>query len=248
MSFSPPRFFRPPHTASATGLVGYDRRLSVERMQDAYAHGIFPWPHREQDGWEIGWYSPDPRAILPLDGLHVPRRLTRKLRTGRFRFTWNCRFPEILRECATAGSRRWEGTWLYPPLREVLEALFQRQQAFSVEVYDDSISGMLCGGIYGVATGTAFSAESMFHHVSDASKAAVVFLVGMLQKLRYRLLDIQVASPHMCEMGAVTLPRSDYLEQLAIAIQTAAADWPACDRPYTYQEIIGPLPISDRPS
>ncbi len=237
-----PRYFPPPERADADGFLAVDPRLSLARMTDAYRHGIFPWPYKTRRGqWEFGWFSPDPRALLPLDGLRLPTRLTRKLRAGRFGFTWDRHFGRILDGCATAGDRRTEGSWLAPRLQRALQKLHAAGLAHSLEVYDlRTDPPQLAGGVYGVASGAAFSAESMYHTVSDASKAAIAALVSLLVNRGFTMLDIQQPSPHMVNLGAVSVARSDYLEQLAHAVTLTPQAWGTCEFPITYNQLCPP--------
>ena len=218
MPTSFPRYFPAPHLAGSEGFLGYDPRLSTPRLLDAYRHGIFPWPWLEGDHWHVGWFSPDPRAILPLTELHIPARLHRKLKHGRFLFTWNHRFETVLSNCATASGRSEHGTWLSDTLQTAVLKLHRLGHAHSIEVYDAHDPSTVCGGAYGITTGGAtFSAESMFHTVSDASKAAVIALVKLLNRCGYRLLDVQQASPHIERLGGTEISRNDYLRLLSEA-------------------------------
>ncbi len=239
-----PKYFPPPRTADEYGLVAVDPRLDVDRMLDAYRHGIFPWPAQEHDRisrrakeWFVGWYSPDPRAILPLDGLHVPRRLARKLRQGQFRFRWNANFRLVLEKCATLRDRK-NDRWLSPDLLSALAALHAAGYTHSVEVFhaQDDFKN-ICGGIYGVSVGAAFAAESMFFVRSDASKAAVVALVEILRSCEFQVLDIQQASKHMRSMGAVEIARDEFLKRVSRA-QKSSPSWPSTlAEPVTLQEL-----------
>jgi leucyl/phenylalanyl-tRNA---protein transferase len=207
-----PKFFPPATQASPEGLVCVGGRLSVELLLDAYRHGIFPWPH-----WDDGpmmWWSLDPRAILPLDGIHISRRLTRTLGTGKFQVTCNAAFSRVIGYCSK-GPGREGGTWITPEMIHAYCRLHQLGHAHSVEVWCD---GQLAGGTYGVAIGGLFAAESMFHHVRDASKVALVHLVRHLRGRGYLLLDIQQWTPHIGRMGGVEISRDAYLSQLANAV------------------------------
>ncbi|WP_417747041.1 leucyl/phenylalanyl-tRNA--protein transferase [Rosistilla oblonga] len=192
-------------------------------MLDAYRHGIFPWPCRWADQWFVGWHSPDPRAILPLDDVRIPKRLQRKLRAGHFRFRWNSCFDSVLQHCASVGDRK-ENAWLCPDLLDAISSLHRSGDAHCIEVYDRD--GTLCGGLYGIAVGAAFSAESMFHLQSDASKAAVCGLVAVLRHAGFELMDIQQTSPHLLAFGAVEIDRCDYLVALQRALGKQPS-WPA---------------------
>ena len=206
-------YFPPPSVASPDGLVAMGGDLSPPRLLDAYRHGIFPWPIYAED--PMLWWSPDPRAILPLDGLHVSRRLRRSLRSGQFQVTCNQAFGQVLQGCATAQDRL-PDTWLN---EEIIAAYIQMHSlghAHSVEVWAD---GQLAGGTYGLAIGGLFAAESMFYEVRDASKVALAHLVAHLTARGYALLDVQQWTPHTGRLGVVEIPRAEYLQRLAIAVE-----------------------------
>jgi leucyl/phenylalanyl-tRNA--protein transferase len=198
-------------------LVGCGGKLTPEWLLDAYRHGIFPWPMGDPEA-PIPWWSPDPRAIIPLEEFHVPRRLARTCRGGRFRITLDGDFAAVIHGCADAGGRRGE-TWLTRPMIEAYIRLFELGHAHSVEAWCE---GRLAGGVYGVAIAGLFAAESMFYQLRDASKVALVHLVAHLQKRGYSLLDIQQLTPHTAQFGAREIPRRQYLSRLALALAQAA--------------------------
>jgi leucyl/phenylalanyl-tRNA--protein transferase len=209
----PSRFFPPPTSTTPEGLLCIGGRLSPEWLLDAYQHGIFPWPMWEDE--PIAWWSPDPRAIIELDGLYVSRRLQRTIRSGRFRVTRDHDFAGVIRGCATAGGRT-GNTWLTPAMIAAYCQMHMLGHAHSVEVWQ---ADRLVGGTYGLAIGGLFAAESMFHLVRDASKVALVHLVTHLAACGFRLLDVQQWTEHTGSMGAVETPRDDYLRRLATAIE-----------------------------
>ena len=178
----------------------------------AYASGWFPMA---TDG-EIRWYSPDPRGILPLDGVHIPRRLARVARQGRFRVEIDRAFPDVIRACADDRDPTDPGTWISDEIVESYTALHEQGMAHSVETW---LGDRLVGGLYGVALRGAFFGESMFHHETDASKVALVALVERLRARGYVLLDTQWVTPHLEQFGAVEIPRADYLELLEQSLQ-----------------------------
>jgi len=174
----------------------------------AYASGWFPMA---SEG-EIRWYSPDPRGILPLDAVHIPRRLARVMRAGRFRIEVDRAFGDVMRACAADERDREDpGTWIDDEIIESYTALHEAGIAHSVEAWIDD---RLVGGLYGVALRGAFFGESMFHHETDASKVALVALVERLRSRGYRLIDTQWVTPHLEQFGAVEIPREDYLRRL----------------------------------
>jgi leucyl/phenylalanyl-tRNA--protein transferase len=175
----------------------------------AYRQGVFPMAL--EDG-EIGWFSPDPRGVLPLDTFHVPARLARVLRSGRFEIVVDRDFEAVIRTCA---ERRDEGTWISPEIIDCYLAIHRLGLAHSVEAWQD---GRLVGGLYGVHLGGAFFGESMFHRVADASKVALAALVDRLVRRGFRLLDTQWVTPHLEQFGAVEIPRTEYLRRLRRAL------------------------------
>jgi len=208
----PSRFFPPAEAADAEGLLALGGTLRPEWLLDAYQHGIFPWPLGEDA--PMAWWSPDPRAIIELDALHVSRRLRRTLRSGRFQVTCDRDFGRVIRGCATAGGRTGQ-TWITPRMIRAYTRLFELGHVHSVEVWHD---GELSGGVYGVSIGGLFAAESKFYRIRDASKVALVHLVSHLRARGYTLLDIQQLTPHTARLGAVDIPRKTYLRRLAEAL------------------------------
>jgi leucyl/phenylalanyl-tRNA--protein transferase len=213
LGLTEPRFFPVPTATTREGLLCVGGRLTPDWLLDAYRHGIFPWPMWE--GEPIAWWSPDPRAVIELDGLHVSRRLRRTLRTGRFQATIDRDFAGVIRGCATAKGRR-GNTWLTRPMIEAYCRMHDLGHAHSVEIWH---AGKLAGGTYGIAIGGLFAAESMFHRIRDASKIAVVHLVSHLRARGYELLDIQQWTPHTGTIGAVELSRIEYLRRVAQAVK-----------------------------
>ena len=174
----------------------------------------------------VEWYSPDPRAVIPLDRFHVPKSLARALRKNPFALASDSAFEAVMRCCAEARSDRRE-TWIDERLIEAYVELFRLGLAHSVEAWRD---GELVGGLYGVALGGAFFGESMFSRPerggTDASKICLVELVARLRAGRFSLLDTQFRTPHLERFGCVELPRAEYLERLELALARRAR-WPA---------------------
>jgi len=217
MSEIPPsRFFPPIEAADPDGLIGFGGQLTPDWLLDAYCHGIFPWPMG--DDIPIPWWSPDPRAVIDLEGLHVSRRLRRTLRSGRFAATCDRDFPGVIRGCAS-GPGRIGGTWITPAMIRAYTRMHRLGHAHSVEVWQED---RLVGGVYGVAIAGLFAAESKFYRVRDASKVALVHLVGHLRARGYSLLDIQQLTPHTARLGAVEISRRDYFTWLAAALARPA--------------------------
>ena len=184
--------------------------LTVERLLDAYPKGIFPWTEKP-----VTWWSPDPRGILPLDQLHVPRRLERTMRSGEFRFTVNQAFQEVIQGCAQPAPGR-EQSWIGPAFIKAYTELHQRGFATSYEAWQ---ADRLVGGLYGVKIGNFFAGESMFHRVRDASSAVLVFAARTLREQGCQLFDLQMVTPHTARFGAVETRRAEYLRRLKSALR-----------------------------
>ncbi|MDP8978685.1 MAG: leucyl/phenylalanyl-tRNA--protein transferase, partial [Actinomycetota bacterium] len=203
-----------PRTAPGDAPLARGGDLRPETLVDAYAHGVFPWPDAHGRLW---WWSPDPRAVIPLDGLRVSRSLRRTLGRGRLSCSLDRAFARVVRGCA---DRPGEGTWIRPEMVAAYTRLHELGVAHSIEVWDRA--GTLVGGLYGVAIGGAFTGESMFHRVDDASKVALVHLVERLRAGGFALLDAQLQTPHLASLGAVEVPRARFLDRLADAVQRPA--------------------------
>ncbi len=182
-------------------------------LVSAYREGIFPMAL--EDG-EIGWFSPDPRGVIPLDTFHVPRRLQRVVRSDQWTVRVDTHFEDVMRACA---ERPGEGTWISDEILESYVELHRLGCAHSVEVWRDEA---LVGGLYGVHLGGAFFGESMFHRVTDASKVALVALVERLRAGGFVLLDTQWTTAHLEQFGAVEIPRKEYLRRLKEALRVRA--------------------------
>ena len=184
--------------------------IPTKTLLGAYRAGFFPM----SVGGELKWYSPDQRGIVPLDTFRVPQRFHRALKRGRFEVSIDRAFQQVVVACASRPDPA--GNWIDDEIVESYTALHVSGHAHSVETWHD---GKLVGGLYGVALRGAFFGESMFYTISDASKVALVDLVGRLRRCGYTLLDIQWLTPHLAQFGAVEVPRARYLELLADAMQ-----------------------------
>ena len=182
--------------------------IDPELLLQGYGLGVFPMA---TDHDSIEWFSPDPRAILPLDGFHVPHALRRLLRNNPFETTIDTAFSEVIHGCA---KRR--DTWINREIIESYTRLYQLGHAHSVEAWKQ---GKLAGGLYGVAVGGAFFGESMFHRVTDASKVALVALVEHLRARKFVLLDTQWLTPHLQQFGGIEISRNHYLRLLRRAVE-----------------------------
>ncbi|HMC75568.1 MAG TPA: leucyl/phenylalanyl-tRNA--protein transferase [Vicinamibacterales bacterium] len=185
--------------------------IAADALLSAYASGWFPMAIAPG---EIRWYSPDPRGIIPLDTFHVPRRLARSLRTSGFEIRLDTSFRAVIEGCAAREDA--DGDWIDGEIVESYCALHAQGLAHSVETWQD---GVLVGGLYGVAVRGAFFGESMFHRVTDASKAALVALVERLRARGYALLDTQWVTGHLSQFGAIEIPRRRYLRLLDDALE-----------------------------
>ncbi len=192
-------------------------QLTPDLLLRAYAIGIFPMAESRVDP-ELHWIDPDMRGILPLDGLHVPRKLRARIRRGDFEVRCNTAFEDVIQGCAEPAENR-PDTWINPVIERLYNELFEMGFAHSVECWQD---GELVGGLYGVSLGAAFFGESMFSRATDASKVALVQLVLRLKKGGFKLLDTQFTTPHLSRFGAEEIPREDYRRLLTKAVSAQA--------------------------
>lgn len=199
----------PPELADDDGFVGVGGDLTPATLLRAYSEGVFPWFN---EGDPILWWSPQPRAVIELGGLHISRRLARTIRSGKFRVTVNGCFERVMRSC---GENRDGGTWVTPDMLAAYTQMNQLGHAHSVETW---VGQELAGGVYGIAIGGLFAAESMFFRVSDGSKVALAALVQRLQGQGFALLDVQMKTPHTERLGATNVTRTEYLRRLREAV------------------------------
>jgi leucyl/phenylalanyl-tRNA---protein transferase len=205
--------FPPVDMATPEGLLAVGGDLRPERLLEAYRHGIFPWYSDDQP---ILWWSPDPRTVLFPDKLHISRSLKRSLRPGIFNVTLDRCFRDVMQQCAGPRPQYPDGgTWITTEMLDAYTHLHELGYAHSVETWQE---GQLVGGLYGMALGGAFFAESMFARTSDASKVALVSLVRQLQAWGFCLMDCQQSSPHIKMLGAEAIPRRNFLDHLAAAL------------------------------
>ena len=194
------------------GLLAAGGDLGIHRLLDAYSHGIFPWYNAEEP---ILWWSPDPRVVFLPGGPHVSRRFARTIRRHDYALTLDRAFAEVIQACAAPRGDQ-HGTWLSPQMQQAYIALHEAGFAHSAEVWRD---GQLIGGIYGVALGKVFFGESMFSRQTNASKLALYWLAQQLWAWDYHLLDGQVGSDHLYNMGATDLSRPEFIKKLQIGLQ-----------------------------
>ena len=203
------------------GLLAIGGELTPERLLDAYAHGIFPW--YDDDNGPVLWWSPDPRAVLRPDELHISKSLRKRLRRKEYRLSMDTHFSDVMAACAapraephtdtqeTQGPGDTTGTWITTEMREAYTQLHLRGFAHSVEAwYQDT----LVGGLYGVSLGRMFFGESMFSRRSDASKVALVGLAAQLKAWEFTLIDCQMLNPHLERLGVYEIPRREFAARL----------------------------------
>ncbi|MBK9180104.1 MAG: leucyl/phenylalanyl-tRNA--protein transferase [Acidimicrobiales bacterium] len=209
----PPSRWELPHPSSADedGVVGIGADLAPATLLAAYRRGVFPMPLGRRG--PLAWWSPDPRGVLPLDGLRVSRSLRRAC--NRYEVRVDTAFAEVVGAC---GDPDRPHGWITPDVAAAYGELHRLGWAHSVEAWCD---GELAGGLYGVGIGGLFAGESMFHRRTDASKVALVALVELLREGGGGLLDVQWVTPHLVTLGAVAVPRARYLELLREALQLA---------------------------
>ncbi len=196
------------------GLVATGGTLDPDTLIAAYRSGIFPWSSDPV----ISWWSPDPRAIFDLDGWRPHRSTARSVRRAGWRFTVDRDFTGVMRACAEPSPDR-PSTWITSDFERSYTELHRRGLAHSVEVWSGAD---LVGGLYGVTLGGFFGGESMFHRATDASKAAVGFLIERLRAGGFSLCDAQVPTPHLARLGAINISRADYLARLRRALAAPA--------------------------
>jgi leucyl/phenylalanyl-tRNA--protein transferase len=196
-------------------------RITPEILLAAYAEGIFPMAERRDDP-TLFWVSPEIRGVIPLNGFHVPKRLTRTVKSDRFDVTSDAVFLDVMQACAEAAPDRKE-SWINAEIIGLYTALHAAGHAHSIECWRE---GALVGGLYGVSLGGAFFGESMFSRERDASKVALVHLIAQLKRGGYVLLDAQFQTEHLRQFGTQEIPRAAYLARLhaALAVQ---GYWPA---------------------
>jgi len=205
--------FPPPAEWSEHDLIGAGADLAPSTLVGAYRRGIFPMDITGVPG-VLGWWSPDPRGILPLDGLRVTRSLRQSCR--HFEVRVDTCFERVMRGCADPSR---EDGWITEPFIAGYTRLHELGWAHSVEVFDRA--GELAGGLYGVRVDALFAGESMFHRQRDASKVALVALVDLMRTSGMTLLDVQWCTDHLASLGAIAISRREYLARLGAAVAAA---------------------------
>lgn len=200
--------FPPLETADENGLLAIGGDLSPERLMCAYRSGIFPWYN---EGEPIIWYSPPDRMVLFPDDLKVSKSMEKVLKSTNFRISFNEHFKEVIYHCKSIDRPGQKGTWITQEMQKAYIELHELGYAKSVEVW---LEDRLVGGLYGIDLGHIFTGESMFSLVSNASKAAFIYLTDFLNERNYLLLDCQVYNEHLSSMGAVEIPRDVFMHYL----------------------------------
>ena len=199
--------FPDPRDANEDGIVAWGGDLNPSRLIRAYQNGIFPW-YSQQD--PILWWSTDPRLIMELDDFKLSRSLKKSLK--KFTYKFDTQFTQVMQQCALTPRKGQQGSWINDELIESFEILHGMGIAHSVETYNSE--GKLVGGLYGLTIGKVFCGESMFAHVSDASKAAYTVLVKHLKAWGYDFIDCQVPTEHLKSLGAKEVAREYFLMRL----------------------------------
>lgn len=212
--------FPPPEMAwqEPNGLIAIGGDLSPRRLINAYQSGIFPWYN---EGEPIYWWNPDPRAVLFPETIRITRSLRKSLRNKGYSIRFDTQFEKVIAACAAV--REQEGTWISPDMHKAYCQMHQLGRAHSVEVYNPADE--LVGGLYGIASGGVFSGESMFSVERDVSKMAFVALAWFAQDAGYALIDCQIENSHLTSLGAINIPRKDYLNILRNAPLPTKAEW-----------------------
>lgn len=213
--------FPPVELADSIGILARGGDLSLERMLEAYSHGIFPWFGERQP---ILWWSPDPRYVIFSENLHISRSMRKILRQHRFEIRYDTQFRKVLEECANIPRKHESGTWLTDDLIEAYVRLHKYGVCHSAEAWQGD---RLVGGLFGVCIGRYFSGESMFTRVSNASKAAFLTLAQKLFSLGFRFIDCQTRTSHLISLGATAIPRTKFMELLqeALTYETLLGNW-----------------------
>lgn len=195
--------------ASSDGLLAYGGDLSAERLMDAYYNGIFPW--FDEGSEDIMWWSPDPRMILYPSNFKLSKTLKQKIRRKTFEIRIDTAFEDVIKACRKVPREDQDGTWITQDIIDAYVELHKLGIAHSVECWQDD---KLVGGLYGLSLGKAFFGESMFHHVSDASKVAFYALKELAVALDFHFIDCQMHTDHLESLGAIEIPRDTFLSQL----------------------------------
>ncbi len=200
--------FPPTEEAEDDGLLAVGGDLSKERLLSAYRQGIFPW---YEVGQPILWWSPNPRLVLFPEELKISRSLRKVLRKHEFEIRFDSSFENVIKACADVRTEQGKGTWIIPEMQIAYTELHQEGYAHSVESW---LNGELVGGLYGISLGQCFFGESMFSTISDSSKAALVALSEFSKQMGIKIIDCQMTTQHLLNLGAREIDRQSFLQKL----------------------------------
>lgn len=210
----PPTHFALGPGSEAPGLLAIGGRVTLARLDEAYAMGVFPW---YSPGQPPLWWSPDPRMVLPPGELKISRSLAKTLRNASYEVRLDTAFAEVIAACARRPRPGQSGTWIGAEMRDAYKELHRHGHAHSVETW---IDGRLAGGLYGVAIGRAFFGESMFSLARDASKIALAHLCAYIARRGFGIIDCQMETSHLASLGARPIPRREFIARLdALCVQ-----------------------------
>ena len=204
--------FPNPEEADENGLLAIGGNFSPELVLKAYKKGIFHWFNESE---LPVWYSPNPRMVLIPSEVKISKSMQQLINKNAFQFSINNCFNEVISQCKN--TRQQEGTWISNDIIDIYNILHLKGYAHSIEVWQNST---LVGGLYGVALGKCFMGESMFNTVSNASKMAMIYLCKYLETFDFKMIDCQVANPHLISLGAKNIPRKQFLKDLKQNINT----------------------------
>lgn len=190
------------------GLIAIGGDLSSQRLLEAYQHGIFPWFSQDEP---ILWWSPDPRMVLFPEDLKISKSLTKRLKKQDYQVKFNENFRQVMEACASVNRDHQNGTWITPEMIDAYCELHNLGYAYCAETWIDN---QLVGGLYGVIIDRMFYGESMFHHVTDASKIAFVHMIKQLQARGVGMIDCQMKTTHLASLGAKEIDRDNFISRL----------------------------------
>ena len=214
--FSPPR----PVEEDPYGFVGWSYDLDCDMLEDAYRHGVFPWPEKEE---EILWFSPPERGVVRIENFHIPHGTRRELKKKKWRLGIDTAFDAVIDACSAASRPGQEGTWITPKMCRAYKEFHRGGHAHSFETYNEE--GILIGGLYGVHVGGVFCGESMFFKESCASKFALANMFHFLRELGVKLVDTQMVTPPLELFGAEEISRDEYWKLLD-SLRELDIPWP----------------------
>ena len=211
MRYQDKSIFPLPTDTDDDGIVAFSTAINCEMLIDAYSHGIFPWPFGEGEDY-IPWCSPVERGVLMIEDFQIPHGTRRDMKKWNFNFAVDRNFEEVITSCAKAQRPDQDGTWITPAIIETYIEFHRLGYAHSFEAYDENNN--LAGGLYGISVGRIFCGESMFHHVSGASKFAFINMVEFLKNKGAVIIDTQMVTNATGAFGAKEIPREKYIELL----------------------------------